>query len=177
MDPLQFSLFFAALLVGYVLVHLRMARFEKYLREVSGIKTLNERLQGVADALERIRVEPHEELLQEIRDEMKGLRGDVRRVEQASREIGERDATGPVVIPGAQPSVGESLRNLVEGRLMAMGYADLKILTDLSSARLDSEVDIVVECNKNEMPFKGRVRIRNGSIQGVEMQSVAASFP
>ena len=28
MDTLQFSLFFAALLIGYALVHLRLVRFE-----------------------------------------------------------------------------------------------------------------------------------------------------
>ena len=61
MSPLQFSLFFAALLVAYILVHVRMVRFEKYLREIGGIKMLNERLNALSAGLERLRLDRVEE--------------------------------------------------------------------------------------------------------------------
>ena len=38
MTPLQFSLFFAAILVAYFLVHLRLIRFEAHLKEISGLR-------------------------------------------------------------------------------------------------------------------------------------------
>ena len=44
MSALQFTLFFVALLVGYVLVHLRLVRFEEHLRKLAGIRGLDERL-------------------------------------------------------------------------------------------------------------------------------------
>lgn len=174
MDPFQFSLFFVAILIGYVLVHLRLVRFETYLREMGGIKSLNERLQGVADGMDRIRVDAHEDLLRQAVEELQKLRQDVQRVERAQREF---EPTGPVLIPGAEPSAGDRVRGLVEGRLLQMGYGDLKVLTDLSRARLDTEIDVVVECLRNGMPYKGKVRVRNNGVQGVEMQSVAAGFP
>ena len=55
MTTLQFAVFFAALLVGYVLVHVRLVRFETYLREVSALKVMNERLKGLSDVLTRVR--------------------------------------------------------------------------------------------------------------------------
>ena len=66
---------------------------------------------------------------------------------------------------------------MVEGRLLAMGFGNLRVLTDLSRANLDDEVIVLVECHKNGMLYKGRVTSRNGAIQGVDMQSVAAGFP
>jgi len=174
MDALQFSLFFAALLVGYILVHLRLVRFEAYLREMGGIKSLNDRLKGVADGMDRIRVDAHEDLLRQAVEELQKLRKDVQRVERAQREV---ESTGPVLIPGAEPSAGDRVRGLVEARMFHMGYTDLRVLTDLSRARLDEEVDVTVECMRNGMPFKGKVRVRNNGVHGVDMQSVAAGFP
>ncbi len=38
------------------------------------------------------------------------------------------------------------------------------------------EVEILVECEKNHMPSKGRVITRNGSVQDVQLQSAAGNF-
>ena len=79
MSTLQFGLFFAALLIGYVLVHIRLVRFEKYLREVSALKVVNERLQGVTDVLSRVDLAAVEERLEMIHGRLGEL------VEQQSR--------------------------------------------------------------------------------------------
>ena len=54
MSPLQFTLFFVALLLGYVLVHVRMARFEEHLQKLAGIQTLDERLQAIEQRIQTL---------------------------------------------------------------------------------------------------------------------------
>ena len=51
MTPLQFTLFFVALLVGYVLVHLRLVRFEEHLQKLAGIRGLDDRLRQLDERL------------------------------------------------------------------------------------------------------------------------------
>ena len=173
MDPLQFSLFFVALLVAYFLVHLRLARFETYMREMAGIKTLNERLQGLVDGMERIRLDRVEEGLQQLHEDLVEVQDALQRVEKAQRSAD----TGPVVIPGVEPSAADRVRTAVEGRLLTMGYDNLRLLTDLSAANLDEEVEVRVECTKGGMTYKGLVRTRNGNVLGMDMQSVSVAFP
>ena len=48
MDTLQFALFFAALLVAYVLVHMRLVRFEAYLKEMSALRGAQRASAGIA---------------------------------------------------------------------------------------------------------------------------------
>ena len=54
MSPLQFTLFFAALLVGYVLVHLRMVRFEAHLRELGRLRRIEEELVALDARVEQL---------------------------------------------------------------------------------------------------------------------------
>ena len=50
-------------------------------------------------------------------------------------------------------------------------------MTDLQDASLDGDVEVQVECERRQMPQKGRVVVRNGSVRDVAMQSVAPTFP
>ena len=45
METWQFSLFFAAFAIGFVLVHVRIARFEEHLRGLSMLRSIDERIQ------------------------------------------------------------------------------------------------------------------------------------
>lgn len=176
MDPLQFSLFFVALVVGYVLVHLRLLKFQEYLKEIAGIKILNERLKGVVDGMERVRLDRVEEQLQQLHEDLEGVSKGLARVERASR-AGGGGGGSTVIAPGAEPSAADRIRAAVEGRLLAMGFTNLRLLTDLSKANLDEEVEVLLECEKQGMRQKGRVRSRNGAVIGVDIQSVAIGFP
>ncbi len=174
MDTLQFTLFFAALLIGYVLIHLRLVRFEKYLREVSALRVVNERLNGVAEALTRVNLDRVEDRLEMIHAELGALVEISGRLEQAVARSREQAA---VANQAAGPTVVERIRDLVETRLLSLGYRNLRILTDLSSVAFADEVEITVECQKNQMIFKGKVVTGNGEIRDVDLQSVARSFP
>lgn len=174
MDIYQFSLFFAALLVAYVLVHVRLVRFETYLKEIAGIKSLNDRLKGVSDVLERVRLDRVEEQLDRLHEDLLELQETTDRVERAIRAAGP--AAGAASAPAAL-AAGERIRAAVETRLLGLGYSDLRLLTDLSNANLDEDLEILVECTREYVACKGKVITRNGAIREVQMQPVTQTFP
>lgn len=178
MSPLQFSLFFAALLVAYVLVHLRLVRFERYLREISVLRSLNERLQAVSDVLKSVSVERLEERIDLLHDRVTEIGDIAARIEQKMATPAAASTAAPTPARRAgDVDPAERILARVESTLLAMGYRDLHILTDLSEHAHDSEIELVVECQKNQMPHKGKVTIANGSVRDVDLSSVARSFP
>ena len=56
MDVLQFTLFFAALFVGYVLLHVRVARFEGHLEKLASLRSIDDRLRQIDDRLQLVTV-------------------------------------------------------------------------------------------------------------------------
>jgi hypothetical protein len=178
MTTFQFALFFAALLVGYVLVHVRLVRFEGYLKEIAGLKLLNERLKGVTEVIERVRIDRVEEALSQVHDDLVALQSALARFEDTvHRDIGQLAATPAAEAPREGPTSGERIRAAIETRLLALGYGDLKLLADLTDARLDDTYEIRVECQRDRMPSKGTVIVRNGAVVDVRLQSAAQSFP
>ena len=72
---------------------------------------------------------------------------------------------------------GDRIRSAIEARLLSLGYGGLRILTDLSEADLDDELEVMVECEREHMPSKGTVVTRNGGIVDVRLSSASQSFP
>lgn len=175
MTTLQFSLFFVALLIGYLLVHVRLAKFETYLKEIVGLKQLNDRLKGVADAMERIRVERLEEGLQLLHEDAQELVERLSRIEKGTGPAGFGDRTQ--ADGGGELSPAERICAAVEERLFQLGYQKLRILTDLRNLRIEDEVEVLVECERRMMPCKGRVVARNGAILDVDVHTVVQMFP
>ena len=175
MDTLQFALFFAALLVAYVLVHIRLVRFEAYLKEVSALRGVNERLQGLVDALSRVDLTPVEERLDLVHAELRRMLESSTRLEHIVARRREQPAA--VAATSSEASPMERIRALVETRLLSLGYHNLRILTDLSSATLAEELEITVECQKGQMVHKGKVVTGNGEIHDVDLQSIVQTFP
>ncbi len=172
MTNLQFALFFAAILIAYVLMHIRLSRFEKYLQEIAGLKLLNERLKGVSDVLERVRLDHVEDLLGQLHDDLVSIREGQDRLD---RGLGRAQQSAPAAeLPS---SAADRIRDAVESRLLSLGYSDLRLLTDLSDATLDAETVVRVECARQNMVSKGKVVTRNGAIVDVELQPVAPVFP
>lgn len=172
MTNLQFALFFAAILIAYVLVHVRLSRFEAYLREIAGLKLLNERLKGVSDVLERVRLDHVEDLLGQLHDDLIAIRD---AQEGLERSLGRAGVAEPEVARSG--SAADRIRAAVESRLLSLGYSDLRILSDLADSTLDTETTVRVECSRQNMVSKGRVVTRNGAIVDVELKPVAQVFP
>ena len=179
MDALQFSLFFVALLVGYVLLHMRLVRYEAYLRELQEIRAATERLhQQLAAA--------GEPKLGRVEGQLDRLHADLQELRKALAEVGEQVASTPeappVVLPAMAPAVlheppARRLREVVETRLQQLGYSRVQVLTDLKGASVEGDLEVQVECERNQMVSKGRILLRNGAVRDVAMQSVANMFP
>ena len=172
MTLLQFSLFFIAIVVAYALVHMRLVKFESYLKELTELRQLNERLKAVADAMERVNVERLEEGLQLLHEDAKDVSELAEKMDRKlTQSRGERVAATPDV------TGGERILAAVEERLFQLGYQKLRILTDVRHVRVEDEVEIQVECEKRMMPYKGKVVARNGAIVDVDIHSVVGMFP
>ena len=175
MDIYQFSLFFAALVIAYILVHLRLLRFETYLKDIATLKLLNERLKDLCDRMERVRVDRVEEGLHQLHDDLGDLKALTKELTQVQKSSGSSEVVVPISTPAA--SAAERIRTAVEERLLSLGYRNLRILTDLSDASLDEEVSIQVECERRHMRCKGQVKSLNGGIRDVQIHSIVQSFP
>ena len=186
MDVLQFGLFFVALVVGYVLVHLRLVRFEEYLRQLAGIRGLDERLQRLDERLrqlgesfERVRLDRVEGQLDRLHDDLEELRETTANVPPAVVHVPAPALPAPEpvrVVPAPEPAATRLLA-LVENRLLQMGYHDVTVLTDLANADPSRDLELQIECQRGGMPVKGRVQLRNGSVRDVALQTVAQMFP
>lgn len=183
MDQTQFylfsGLFLGGLLVGYLLLSVRLARFERHLAELAGLKVLGERVEQLAQQMDHLRPDRVETLLERIHE-------DLQRLQDTNEALGQtiqRAATQAVV--AAEPSVvmsrpesaAERVRALVEVRMLHLGYTNLRILSDLTMATMEGDFEVQVEGERNQMPCKGRVALRNGSVRDVSMQSAATMFP
>lgn len=180
MSVLQFSLFFVALLVGYVLVHVRLARFEEHLRKLGGIRSVDERLRVLVDALEKVRLERIEALLERLHEDLEDLRETTANVREAVVQIpppGPGSPGGDARPAAASDSPAARVQALVETRLLQLGYRNVQVLTDLTKVADHGDADVQVECDQGGMSTKGRVQVRNFGVRDVAMQSVAPMFP
>ncbi|MEZ6037703.1 MAG: hypothetical protein R3F29_09500 [Planctomycetota bacterium] len=188
MDTLQFSLFFVALLVGYVLVHLRLVRFEEHLQKLAGIRGLDDRLRALDDRLHKVseafgkvsleRIEQHLERLHYDLEDLREATGEVRHAVVQIPTLVVQQGESEVVVPAVRPeSQSARLVGLVESRLLQLGYRKLRLLSDLTDADVATEVEVQVECERRGMPVKGRVVLRNGSVHDIVLQPVTQMFP
>ena len=188
MSVLQFSLFFVAILVGYFLLHLRLVRFEEHLQKLAGIRSMDDRLRGLderlqllVEAMEKVRLDRVESRLERLHEDLEDIREATGAVRHAVVQIPVPPP--PVVMEQAPAGIavpetaGNRIAALVESRLLQLGYGNLDILTDLAAARSDRDCEVQVECERNGMPVKGRVLVRNGSVRDVALQTVAQMFP
>ncbi|MBL8752218.1 MAG: hypothetical protein JNK15_02870 [Planctomycetes bacterium] len=185
----EFSLFFVALVVGYVLVHLRLVRFEEHLQKLAGIRSLDDRLRALDDRLAKLaesfdkihlgRIEAH---LERLHDDLEDVREATGEVQHAVVQIPPPPpAPAPREPIAVEPQPGETPAQrflaLVETRLLELGYHDIDVLSDLTRFDLAQEAEVVVEAWRGGMPVKGRVTVRNGSVRDVALQSVVTMFP
>ena len=101
MTTLQFSLFFVALLVGYILVHIRLARFEEHMQKLSGIRLLDDRVKLMAESLDKLTVEGVESRLDSLRESLEVLAEVTARMQEAMSQAAQPAATTVVAAGGA----------------------------------------------------------------------------
>jgi hypothetical protein len=187
METWQFSLFFAAFAIGFVLVHVRIARFEEHLRGLSMLRSIDERIHSLPGQLPRVDVDQR---IDRVEQQMLRLREAIEDLRETTEQVGERLGEAIVRIPQPQvsvaaegiiapsnPSPADRAKAAVETRLLQMGFSNLRILNEVGATDSEADVEVQVECERRHMPYKGRVLVRNGAIRDVALQSVATSFP
>jgi len=190
MSGVQFSLFFVALLVGYLLVHLRLARFEEHMKKLAGIRTLDDRLKVLVEAIDKLRLDRLEAKLDRLHEDLEDLREATVNVQDAVVSIppptqyvvadreparGRDDADEERAV-GGRTAAARTL-GVVEARLLALGYGNIQVLSDLSRVAEHGDADVLVECDRGGMPHKGQVIVRNFGVRDVGLQTVAPMFP
>lgn len=165
------ALFLAALaaaLAAWAVVR----RLERLRSELRALETLPElqltltRWLAERDDLDLRRIE---HLLIDLRDGSK-------RVEELQLRAEERRAQPlDTLVPLAPPALGERVVN----RLVALGYERVELVTP--HAELEAIVhqggDVLVEARREGVSCKGRVRIRGGRIEAVQLQPAFPIFP
>jgi hypothetical protein len=192
MDALQFSLFFFALVVGYVVLHLRMVRFEEHLQKLAGIRALDDRLRGLDERLQALTTVFEKAHFERLTGQLERLHEDLEDVREATSSVRtavvEIPPPAPVAVPTvmqvapelpprSEESAGSRIRSLVETRLLQLGYRELQLLSDLAHASLEGDCEVLVEAERAGMPVKGRVLLRNGAVRDVALQTAASMFP
>jgi hypothetical protein len=104
------------------------------------------------------------------------LRDGSKRVEELYMRGEERRAQpSGALVPLAPPALGERIVN----RLVALGYEHIELVTP--HAELESFAheggDVLVEARREGVQCKGRVRVRGGRIDAVQLQPAFPIFP
>lgn len=170
MELLYFSLIFVTLILLAGILYSRLGRYEAYLRDLQGIKTLNDRLGDLVDGLEGLKTRRVEDQIHQIQETLEQIRVGLER--QAGRapvvqEIVQRAAPVPIL----------SLQDVVESKLYNMGYQQVHIVSDLSEANSEEPLRIIVEARKDGTIHKGHLVLNGQSVTELDIQPVFGSFP
>lgn len=180
MTTLQFTLFFVALVLALALVHIQLAKLQGKLDDLARLGRIEDRLATVVQALDRVRLEPIEGLVRDLRGDLGAIVEGLDRVEQATA----RPVAIPVPEPALsrrgrsdEPSAGDRARTAVETHLAGLGYTKVRVLSDLTHLVGEEDVDVLVECERGTMPCKGKLALRGGEVRDAQMQMLAQMFP
>ena len=170
--------------MGYLLVHVRLLRFEEHLQKLGGIRTLDDRLKVLVEAIEQVKLDRLESRLEQLHEDLEGLREATSNVREAVVEIpsAPRQSAPPAESGGspeyaASESPAARVLALVETRLLGLGYRNVQVLSELSGVTDNGDIDVQIECEQGGMATKGRVQIRNFGVRDIALQSVAPMFP
>ncbi len=165
MTPLlQFSLTFTTLVVLAVILYLRLRHYEAYLRDLEGIKTLNQRLKALVDGLQSLGTKRVELQLQEIQEVLQEIRNGI--AQWPGRES-----------EGSPSRSSPNLLDICERKLYAMGYEEVRVLSDLSGVNPLEPVRVVVEARKDGVACKGHLVLHGSAVTEMDLQRGYTSFP
>ena len=170
MEPIYLILIFVTMILLAGIVLSRLGRYEAYLRDLEGIKTLNERLGDLVNGLEGLKTRRVENQVQEIHETLEQIRiGLERQADRAPvvQEIVQRAAPAPAI----------SLQDVVESKLYNMGFQEVLIVTDLSESTGEEPLRIIVEARKGGTIHKGHLVLNGQSVTELDIQPVFNSFP
>jgi len=168
---LGLALFFAAgaaALAAWACVR-RLERLRSELRTLEALPELQRTLMRALAERDDLDLRRIEHLLIDLRDGSK-------RVEELLLRSEERRAQpGDTLVPLAPPALGERVVN----RLVALGYERIELVTPHAELEAMNQLggEVLVEARREGALCKGRVRIRGGRIEAVQLQPAFPIFP
>jgi len=157
----------AALGIWALLRRLEEARAS--LRALEGLEEIQRTLARGQAQREGLDLKRIEHLLVDLRDGARRLEELLLRGEQA------RASASETLVPALGPSLAERVLN----RLTALGYERVEIVTpsEALEAFAGGSGDVLVEARRDGVLCKGRVRVRGGRIDSVQLQPAFPVFP
>ena len=147
----------------------RLDQLRAELRPLEKLEQLQETLARWLASRDDLDLRRIEHLLIDLRDAAK------RSEELRLRAEEVRAATSEALVPTVAPGLGERVVN----RLLALGYERIELVT--TGPELDAIAqgggDVVVEARREGVLCKGRVRLRAGRIDLVQLQPAFTVFP
>ena len=147
-------------------------RLERVQRELGALAALPEIERRVTRALaerDDLDLRRIEHLLVDLRDGSKRMESLLARAEEL------RASSNDALVPMVPPPLGERVLN----RLLALGYERIEIVTpeDSFAAITQTGGYVLVEARREGILCKGRVRVRAGRIESVQLQPAFPVFP
>src|SRR5690349_14766177 len=151
----------------------RLKTFEKHVERLQDLAVLRERVECLAGAQPELDLRRLEHVLLDLRDTHK-------RTEE--RMLALIESTRASAAPGLPVPAAAGTALLAERivtRLLSLGYERVQLVTPLAELEplLGGEGVAVIEARRDGVSCKGRVKLKAGAIQDVQMQAAYGAFP
>jgi len=161
----------AAVAAWQILARLRAN--EKHLERLQDLALLRERVEHLAGVRPELDLRRLEHVLLDLRDTMK-------RTEERMLVMIESTRASPgsgLPVPATASSA--LLAERIVTRMLSLGYERVQLVTPQAEleALLGGEGLVVLEARRDGVSCKGRVKIKAGAIQDVQMQAAYGAFP
>lgn len=183
--PLHFVLLSVAVVICYILIHLRLARLDVHLRDLEGLNGIDDRLASIDEQLSGLEQTADKatqvrmwERLKRLNRELVDLREVTEQIRNQTnglpemRVIHEKYTKLPRALDPSQPAASQVIK-LIELRLAELGYSKVDITGDLSNAGLSDEIQVNVRATHSGEPCIGYVVMRGSEMEELEMRRVA----
>jgi hypothetical protein len=161
----------AAVGVWQILARIKSA--EKHFERLQDLAVLRERVERLAGAQPELDLRRLEHVLLDLRDASK--RTEERLLALAEGQLAR---SGPgLVVSGSAGSALLSER--IVTRMLSLGYERVQLVTPQAELEplLGGEGTVALEARRDGVSCKGRVKIKAGAIQDVQMQAAYSAFP
>ena len=165
-------------LLGFAALWTRLKTLEARLKAQDTRATLEEVRAALAKAAEE-RGDLDHRRLEHVLNE---VRGGIKRTESSVLAVIENQANQPEA-PQAQaaPPRQPALRERVTNRLLALGFTDIRIVTPSEELKAITDEggdgSVALEARQGATHVKGRVQIRAGAIDDVDLKPFYPMFP
>jgi len=154
----------------------RLKGFERHLERLQDLAVLRERVERLAGSQPELDLRRLEHVLLDLRDAHKRTEERMLALIEGSRASLSSLSTGLPVPAAAGTAL---LAERIVTRHVSLGYERVQLVTPLAELEpfLGGEGLAVVEARRDGVSCKGRVKLKAGAIQDVQMQAAYGAFP